>query len=297
VKTVIIFLFSLFVFSLSLVLIAQTSLDQQVTTEENSITPLCNRETAYSTGVSDARKGLAHKDDYGQLCPVNRMEFNNAYDTGYNFGLNNPAGIIVNVPAPYHPEIPEQLPAAVAQPYTRPITGIVGGGPGPGTTYTAPSILNRRGGAVLTSEPQNEEDIYTHGQESVGTQELRRPSPVDELKPPIVEIRPEYEPKCITTAQGQACGYNCVNSMGNVRCAATPGQICKGDDFGHIACGYHCIAGVDHVKCAARATDECVLDMYGHIYCGVNCKLERNGQAFCEIERYGEVYPSPYPQD
>ena len=34
----------------------------------------CNRQTAYSTGVSDARKGLARKEDFARICRVDRAQ-------------------------------------------------------------------------------------------------------------------------------------------------------------------------------------------------------------------------------
>lgn len=244
---------------------------------------LCNRHTAYATGVSDARKGLARKSDFATVCGADRDRFNAAYDQGYNYGLVNITGPIINEPAPHHPGIQEQLPSVQTQPYTRPgygpaYNGAYGGGDyGGGPANALPY-------SVTPSTPViNVPSIP--GETSVRTREFTRPHPVHELES-VNEILPSKYPKCIQTYKGKACGYNCVNSLGNIRCAASPSQVCRSNPNGDIACGYNCVSSNLGVKCALYPTDSCVVDIHGHIACGENCRLEGGGEPICDVFRY-----------
>jgi len=253
----------------------------------------CNRQTAYSTGVSDARKGLARKEDFAQVCRTNRADLNAAYTTGYNYGLTNQSGIVVNEPAPYHPEIQYQLPSSYVQPYTRPPQAVPAN-PNVVTTTSpnAPYVVEAGGGpkvgvpGATSSDSQASRTPLHPGEVSVSTGDLAKPEPVQGLNT-LVEIRPSAQPKCIESANhAQACGFNCVNSMNNVRCAATPDQVCMSNDLGLIACGYHCISTRITVRCALYSTDLCVSDTNGNVFCGVNCRIEQNGMGICDLERY-----------
>lgn len=242
---------------------------------------LCNRETAYSTGVSDARKGLARKSDFAKVCGVDKDRFNSAYDQGYNYGLVNLTGPIIHEPAPNHPDIQEQLPSAQTQPYTRPqpVTAgeagvVVGGG---GSSSALPY-------SVTPSTPVVNAPAIP-GETSVRSSQFVRPHPVHELQS-INEIQPSKYPKCIQTFKGKACGYNCVNSLGNVRCAPSPSQVCRANEAGQIACGYNCVSSPLGVRCALYPTDVCVVDVHGHIACGDNCRLQGGGEPICDVYRY-----------
>lgn len=269
----------------SIATFAHFSTEAPITTDENALRLYCNRETAYSTGVSDARKGLSRKEDFGEICQVNRDFINVAYNSGYNFGLTNQSGLIVNEPAPVHPANQYQLPSSQAQIYTRPVAqapngyavapGSTGATLGPGTPGGNTSV----GNGLSSTTPR------FPGEQDLSTGDLARPTPVQGLKA-LVQIQPSSVPKCIQTTTGQACGFNCVNSMNNVRCAATPDQICRSNDNGTIACGYNCIATHKTVRCAAFSTDGCVGDVNGYVFCGQNCRIDGNATAVCDIERY-----------
>jgi hypothetical protein len=304
----------------------------------------CNRQTAYSTGVSDARKGLARKGDFAEVCRVDRSLLNGAYNSGYNYGLVNQSGLVVNEPAPYHPEVQNQLPSSYVQPFTRTVTvvtnpnvppagayvtntpgGVVGGtgrvvGGGQATLTTGQVAgVGSAGTTSVTASgvtvPGTPSDVGSTGVETVPSNplqgdrtngvpkaygystpsnpaemnvpsgELARPTPQHGLRS-LVDISPNATPKCISTPTGEACGYNCVNSMNNVRCARSPDQICRSNELGLIACGYNCISTTKTVRCALTPTDLCVADNNGNVFCGLNCRVERNAIGVCDIERY-----------
>jgi hypothetical protein len=251
---------------------------------DDDLKAYCNRETAYSTGVSDARKGLARKEDFAEICTVNREYYNASYNSGYAYGLNNQSGLVVNEPAPYHPAIQNQLPSSVTQPYTRPVTS----GYSSGYTNNSPNgnTVNSgiNGGPTSQDNQASSNPIYP-GETAVPSGDFARPYPTQGLKS-LVEIAPSARAKCIETSSGQACGFNCVNSLNNVRCSAGPDQICRSNEIGDIACGYHCIATSKLVRCAPFASDTCVSDNNGYIFCGQNCRIEGNATAVCDIERY-----------
>lgn len=263
-----------FLFSTSF---SQTTLYENST--EDDFKRLCNRQTAYSTGVSDARKGLARKEDYGRICQVDRDQLNNAYNTGFNFGLTKQSGLIINEPAPAHPEIYHQLPSSQSQPYTRPVTQ--DGQEEQQAQQTLNPLYQRR--EATSGEPSYTPDYPA--ERNMNTGDFANPYPTQGLKA-LIRITPSAKPKCIMTNNGQACGYNCVNSMGNVRCASKPDQICRSDDNGNIACGYNCVVTPNVVHCAAFASDNCVSDIFGHVHCGQNCRTQGNAEPTCDIERY-----------
>jgi hypothetical protein len=259
----------------------------------------CTREAAYSTGVSDARKGLARKENYAEICTVTRAYLNGAYNTGYNFGLTNQAGLIINEPTPAHPGIREQLPSSVVQPYTRPVQPAVMQNE-QGTPYSTP--VAPKANYAPYGEPYVDYRPRTHFEESgVGNGEYRpraypeesdvssgslaKPAPKHGLQS-LIEIEPSARPKCIETSTGQACGYNCINSLNNVRCATSPDQVCRSNEVGQIACGYNCVSTVKTVRCALTPTDTCVSDNNGNVFCGANCRIERNAIGVCDLERY-----------
>jgi hypothetical protein len=245
----------------------------------------CNRETAYSTGVSDSRKGLSRKEDFAEICTTNREWLNAAYNQGYQYGLTNQSGLIVNEPAPYHPEIERQLPSSQVQPYTRVVQT-------PNNYETNPEdVRNTINGPAYPGAEGSEGDnrasrstIYP-GERGVPTGDLVKPDPINGLES-VIEVVPSHQAKCIETVNGQACGFNCVNSLNNVRCAATPDQVCRTNDNGDLACGYHCISSPKTVRCAAFSTDNCVADLNGYVFCGQNCRIEGNATGACDIERY-----------
>lgn len=246
----------------------------------------CNRETAYSTGVSDARKGLARKEDYAEICQVNRATLNAAYNTGYQYGLTNQFGLIVNEPSPGHPGTYQQLPSSYVQPYTRPVTVVTNPNVPEDTGYGSvvavqgvPGVATSTGNSIPSRPP-----VYP-SEEGVPTGDFAKPEPQHGLKS-LIEIAPSAHPKCIETVTGQACGFNCVNSLNNVRCAKTPDQVCRSNGVGDIACGYNCVSTNKSVRCALFPSDNCVSDNNGNVYCGINCRIERNAIALCDIERY-----------
>lgn len=248
----------------------------------------CNRQTAYSTGVSDARKGLARKEDFARVCTVDRATLNAAYNTGYQYGLSNQFGLVVNEPAPYHPEIQNQLPSSYVQPYTRPVTVVsnpnaVVGGNGYVTT-TPQGVITSPGGASSYDNQASRTPIHPT-EVDVPTGDLAKPDPEHGLRS-LIEISPSLKPKCIETPTGEACGFNCINSLNNVRCAASPDQVCRSNELGLIACGYNCISSPKTVRCALHPTDQCVADNNGNVFCGLNCRVERNAIGVCDIERY-----------
>jgi hypothetical protein len=272
------FFLGLFTFVLSMTLSYAQEFDTHL---EDDLKFHCNRHRAYSTGVSDARKGLARKTNYAQICNVDPEIINAAYEQGYIYGLANIVGPVINEPAPHHPDIEAQLPASQVQPFTRPVGG-VNGYLGP----VRPAAVNPTAAPNVESTiSSNVHDPDYPGLQPVPTHSYTRPHPVHGLES-LHEIYPSGQPKCIEGYHGQACGFNCVNSLGNVRCAATPDQYCKSDIHGHIACGYHCIAERDDVRCAIVPTDTCVSDHNGRIFCGVNCQLTASGEAACQLVRY-----------
>lgn len=257
------------------VVLADYSSDYQ-TNLDNAIKFYCNRETAYSTGVSDARKGLARKADFAQICSVNREVYDAAYMSGYSFGLTNQSGLIVNEPAPAHPDIQNQYPASTNQPYTRPPqSGDTTSGSGTSGPYGGPNNYNNG----YSRSPINP------GEQAVRSGDLAQPYPTHGLKT-LIEVVPSSVAKCIETANGQACGFNCVNSLNNVRCSSTPDQICRSNVNGDIACGYHCIATSKTVRCAPYSTDMCISDTNGYVFCGQNCRITGNAIGVCDVERY-----------
>lgn len=264
---------------------------------DDDIKLYCNRETAYSTGVSDARKGLARKEDYAQICSVSREYFNEAYNTGYNYGLTNQSGLIVNEPAPNHPEIQNQLPSSYVQPYTRPVAVTTNpnvlpvvpqanssavANPASGQYGTA--TRNAQIGSTSSDNRASRTPQYP-GEVAVPSGDFAKPEPGHGLKT-LIEVAPSAQPKCIESVSGEACGFNCINSLNNVRCAATPDQVCRANELGQIACGYHCVATVKTVRCAMVPTDQCIADNNGNVFCGVNCRVEGDAQGRCDIERY-----------
>lgn len=278
-------------------ILGQYSADH-TSTSSNALRLYCNRETAYSTGVSDARKGLSRKQDFAQICTVSRDILNAAYNSGYNFGLTNQSGLVINEPAPSHPANQYQLPSSQSQIYTRPVAQAPGGYAVPPGSNGAPTGINtnpndvrntaegapypgakRLGNGLASSSP-----VYP-GEQGVPSGDLAKFAPSQGLQS-LIEVQPSLTPKCIETVNGQACGFNCVNSLNNVRCAATPDQVCRSNEIGNIACGYHCISTSKTVRCAAFPTDGCVSDVNGYIFCGQNCRIEGNATAVCDIERY-----------
>lgn len=253
-------------------------------TADEAVRAYCNRATAYSTGVSDARKGLSRKEDFAEICRVNRAELNEAYNSGYSFGLTNQSGLIINEPAPYHPAIQAQLPAAQTQPYTRlvEVPGYGNQGQGQGEGSTGGSAYGPPG---ATGPGRASSTVMYPGEQMVPSGDFARPQPEHGLQS-LIEIRPSRRPKCIQTTSGQACGFNCVNSLNNVRCAASPDQYCRSNDNGDIACGYNCIASSKTVRCAAFPTDSCISDHNGYVFCGQNCRIDGNAMGVCDIERY-----------
>ncbi|MBA2653814.1 MAG: hypothetical protein H0U71_01955 [Gammaproteobacteria bacterium] len=258
---------------------------------DDDLRAYCNRQAAYSTGVSDARKGLARKEDYAQICRVDRALYNSAYNTGYSYGLTNQSGLIVNEPTPNHPDIQDQLPSSYVQPYTRPVVttnpNIAPVVPNAGSAVVASpgySSVVAPGVASSNNSQASRTPIYP-GEVMVPTGDFAKPEPEHGLQS-LIEVGPSPRPKCIETVSGQACGFNCVNSFNNVRCAPTPDQVCRSNDLGEIACGYNCIATAVTVRCAMTPTDVCVSDHNGRVYCGVNCRITDNADAMCDLERY-----------
>lgn len=253
------------------------------TSLDDDMKAYCNRDTAYSTGVSDARKGLARKEDFAEICSTDRAVINAAYNTGFNYGLTNQSGLIINEPAPYHPAIQSQLPSSTVQPYTRQVQAVDGTGQ---ITPLSPngSIIVGGASGVGIEEQAPHSAIYP-GETEVTTGDLARPEPEHGLKS-LIDIKTSRRPKCIETPNGEACGFNCVNSLNNVRCAASPDQVCRGNQSGDIACGYNCIATSKVVRCAAFPTDLCIADVNGYVFCGQNCRVDGNATAVCDIERY-----------
>jgi hypothetical protein len=259
----------------------ESGFDEQ-TNLDNRLRLFCNRETAYSSGVSDARKGLARKQEFAQVCKTNRADLDGAYNSGYNFGLTNQSGLVVNEPAPSHPEVQSQLPSSYVQPYTRPVEVVSNPNYAPNPNVTTSP------GSPITATSSTEQASRTPnfpGLRAVPSGDLARPEPVQGLQT-LTEIEPSAQPKCIRTSTGIACGFNCVNSMNNVRCASQPDQICRSNPLGIIACGYHCISTVKTVRCALYSSDVCVADSNGNVFCGINCRVERNAIAVCDVERY-----------
>lgn len=264
--------------------------DENATHDDFQQRSHCNRETAYSTGVSDARKGLARMENYARICQDNRDGINASYNTGYNFGLTNQSGLVVNEPSPGHPETYEQLPSSYVQPYTRPPLAVTTAPSASGAvsvvspsgvvvTESVPGIATSRGNSVTSR-------AYSYpSEEGVVSGEFSRPEPLHGLRS-FQEISPSAHPKCIETVTGQACGFNCVNSLNNVRCAASPDQLCRSNLTGEIACGYNCISTAKTVRCALIPSDNCVSDNNGNVFCGVNCRIDRNAIGFCDLERY-----------
>ncbi len=80
--------------------------------------------------------------------------------------------------------------------------------------------------------------------------------------------------ECKNSFGKEICGYHCVESGTNVRCAATPEQQCMAGGFGKIACGYSCAKSQTTVKCAQRRRNNCAADSFGNVKCGRNCRLE-----------------------
>ncbi len=284
--------------AVSLVLIAIPTIAiiaQNATDIPNSLSDdvkaYCNRPTAYSTGVSDARKGLARKEDYAQVCTVDREIINAAYMTGYQYGLTNQSGLVVNEPAPYHPEVQSQLPSSSVQPYARPVEvpsfayGYGGGGGGAGAAYAGGPVVSAYSGQTSSSDSQAASTVNYPGERSVPSGDFARPYPTQGLTS-LIEVGPSARAKCIQTVSGQACGFNCVNSLNNVRCAASPDQYCRSNQTGDIACGYNCIVTSKVVRCAAFPSDTCVSDTNGYVFCGQNCRITGNAVAVCDIERY-----------
>ncbi|KTD21014.1 Protein of uncharacterised function (DUF3421) [Legionella lansingensis] len=73
--------------------------------------------------------------------------------------------------------------------------------------------------------------------------------------------------QCLQGPFNQACGYNCIRSINNVACAASPDQQCVSDNFGHIACGYGCVRTPFKVACASHRGERCVIDRFNTIHC------------------------------
>lgn len=239
----------------------------------------CNRQTAYSTGVSDARKGLARKEDFAQVCTVNRADLNAAYTSGFNFGLTNMSGLIVNEPAPNHPEIYHQLPSSYVAPYTRP--GYYGAGAAPAN----PNFPRAASGSAFSDDNVPEQPPISPGETYIPHGDLAKPEPGHGMRSHF-ELGPSPRPKCIETVSGQACGFNCINSLNNVRCAMTPDQYCRSNELGVIACGYNCISTPKSVRCAMVVTDSCISDSNGNVFCGINCRVTGNARGLCDLERY-----------
>lgn len=253
--------------------------DEDINALSDDLKLLCNRSTAYNTGVSDARKGLQRKSDFAKVCASNKEIFNAAYDQGYNYGLANITGPLINEPAPNHPDIQTQLPSAQTQPYARPYPpgSYEGGGGGGGSANALPYSVTPA--TPVVNAPK------IPGETSVRSSQFLRPSPIHELES-ANEIQPSKYPKCIVTYKGKACGYNCANSLGNVRCSPSPSQLCRANESGEIACGYNCVSSPLGVRCALYPTDVCVVDLHGHIACGENCRLQRGGEPICDTYRY-----------
>ncbi len=103
-------------------------------------------------------------------------------------------------------------------------------------------------------------------------------------------------PQCINNFGDKICGYNCVKSINNVRCASTSDQQCLADNFGNIACGYGCIKSINEVKCAPNPNQNCVTDTAGNIICGKNC-VEKYGRVKCDDRKRHERYRRHNNQD
>lgn len=100
--------------------------------------------------------------------------------------------------------------------------------------------------------------------------------------------RGKSERKCIFTPTAQQiCGYDCVKSITQAKCATRPDQNCVVGHFDEVACGFHCIAGNDKVYCAQRQSDRCIRDNFGNVKCGKNCRVN-NFNLQCDIERYAK---------
>lgn len=103
--------------------------------------------------------------------------------------------------------------------------------------------------------------------------------------------------ECLTSSGETACGYHCVASYGQVRCAQTPQGACSTasdvvacwdppavvrkvfeyqravppqtncvNTYGQTACGYDCIISDDRVQCAQTPFGACLADQ-GNLVC------------------------------
>lgn len=109
----------------------------------------------------------------------------------------------------------------------------------------------------------------------------------------IVAQSPAYpyspQAQCLSNYGQTVCGFGCVANYGQIKCAQTPGGVCKAEygritcwdppawapgvpvaqclsNYGQTACGYGCVANYGRVKCAQTPAGVCKAE-YGQITC------------------------------
>lgn len=93
---------------------------------------------------------------------------------------------------------------------------------------------------------------------------------------------PQGNQQCLQGPFGKsACGYNCIQSINNVGCAALPDQQCVSDNFGRIACGYGCVKTPTKVACSSQRGENCISNQFNEIRCGRNCQLDNFNRIQC----------------
>ncbi len=132
----------------------------------------------------------------------------------------------------------------------------------------------------------------------------------------------DAEPKCVTSNGKTACGYECMATEGQVRCAQVPQGVCAAGSgmlvcwdppavlrsllgtaalqrpsclisSGHAACGYSCVANYDTVQCAQTPFGACSANE-GKVVCWdpaaaiILAMRDRTPRATC-LANYGKV--------
>lgn len=59
-------------------------------------------------------------------------------------------------------------------------------------------------------------------------------------------------------------------------------QECLTDNFGRKQCGYHCVKTPFQVKCASRPGQNCIANVFNQIQCGYGCQVDRFNKIHCD---------------
>jgi len=235
----------------------------------------CTSKVAFELGKRDAFRKHVMRHNYSQNCLYNKHRLNQAYIEGYKAGMASRGSARRR---PYH-----------ASPYANPNR--------PRDPRAQQQRVGRMGqqqkSVARIGRPgieQHEAATRIPSHENTHGNTLGRPQIASTPQPPAADRMGSQHSanmntsnrggngwRCLTVNGRKVCGYNCVRSGNNAKCADTASKRCIANSTGKIACGFNCVRSIKSVRCAQSSAQNCVADSFGNIKCGTNCHKTHNG--------------------